>query len=879
MYDLLDRQIALEEYMNDEAHARQRSELTKAAQRGESADTRSGRYYLKAIRKPMAERVMGFLNPNRLAGRHHIAAKLLLSTEMEAETISHLATKAVLNLMHGMGTANKKFTGGIKRVTLAKSIAELVHDEWRVRMFKDTKKRRALLAKLFKDFDKRSYPREWRKRTIQNYFDADQISWQGWTDRQKVHIGRALLCIFRESTETMFDGAPLLSEVDGGTKFCLSDAAVQHFAKLSSHQVQSFTLYHPMVVPPRKWTERNLFRGGYVSNRVKRYAVVKGAGKRDVDRFMHMNWDRILPPLNAIQETPWRVNRVMLEALDWAYNSLTKREAFRKHGIGKLVACDPIPFPEEPEGYRTNEEIKKAHNKVCFLIRSRNREDKSRRIAAEMTLKMGKRYADYDAIYFPHNMDSRGRIYPLPAVLNPQGPDYVKALLEFSKGEPIENEEAACWLAIAGANAYGNDKVSLQERVEWVEDHEEMIFSIAADYQHDLRWIQNDGDTVSEPFGFLRFCLEWTAFKEQGYGYVSHMVVPVDATCSGLQHYGAMMRDEIGGRAVNLVPGLERQDIYGDVAKVVIRMLHADLKVNEVITFGKELDEGQQFDDDGKKLKKKNRKKDRSIRRAEVAQGWIDFLITRKETKKQVMVVPYAGKFSSCLAYTREAVADRLNKGYTVSWSLEDVAEHSARTNYLAGLIWKAIDQGVVKGKLAMKWLSEVATQWAEVANGTVVADPYDRRMVWDTPDGFEVLHYREDESRIRLETNFDGRVDLVMYEYNGRLNPSDMALAVAPNFVHALDATLLRATVYKAQDIGIQHFGMIHDSFGCHARHMARFLQECVKPAFVEMYQDNDVLEQFRQTFVEIIPDLAPPPEKGTLDLSGVLSSEFFFS
>jgi DNA-directed RNA polymerase len=47
------------------------------------------------------------------------------------------------------------------------------------------------------------------------------------------------------------------------------------------------------------------------------------------------------------------------------------------------------------------------------------------------------------------NIDSRGRIYPLLAVLNPQGPDYCKALLEFSQGEPIENEEQSNRLAIA----------------------------------------------------------------------------------------------------------------------------------------------------------------------------------------------------------------------------------------------------------------------------------------------------------------------------------------------------------------------------------------------------------------------------------------------
>ena len=58
------------------------------------------------------------------------------------------------------------------------------------------------------------------------------------------------------------------------------------------------------------------------------------------------------------------------------------------------------------------------------------------------------------------------------------------------------------------------------------------------------------------------------------------MPIALDGTCNGLQHYAAMLRDEVGGKAVNLVPSDKPSDVYGDVAKIVRDKL-SDLMVTE----------------------------------------------------------------------------------------------------------------------------------------------------------------------------------------------------------------------------------------------------------------------------------------------------------
>lgn len=817
MYNMAEQQQALEQYMSDEATARMNRDNLKSATRGAWADSKIGSLYVKKHTALFVGAVQGFLDRTAEQGRAIRATDLLRKTGLNAETISFLFTKAFYNHVPKMKGRP------VKRVTLCIKLADLIHDQWRVEHFSDSKTRKNLLKKLCKDFDKRQYPRYWRLKTIKNYFHAEQVEWQGWTTREKLQVGYALLIMFRDSTG--------LIETTKADKYVgLHPDFLNHMQDTMSHRVQDFMLYMPMVVPPRPWTDEHLFRGGYLSGKmVKSYPIIKGARKRDVPRFMAMDWSQILPAINALQETAWRVNPDLLNLLEWVM--------FEKGGgMAGLPFANPEPLPPEPEGYRTDDEVKRKHNHLCFLLHDKNRRAISGRLAVMFTVSLARKYKNYPAIFFPHNLDTRGRAYPLPAFLNPQGADYCKALLEFGRGLPIEDDEQAAWLAVAGANAYGNDKVSLQERVDWVQDNEEMIFSIATDPKADIRWME-----ASEPFQFVRFCKEWKAFWDHGYGYVSHMVVPVDATCSGLQHYAAMLRDEVGGRSVNLVPGLSRQDIYGDVANKVIEKLFR---------------ESNQF--------------------PEMAKDWIKFGIDRKMTKRQVMVVPYAGTFSSCMEYTREAVAEKLAQGMLCPWDASDSTNHTDRIVFLSKLIWEAIDECVVKGKEAMRWLSDVARVYTKHANKN--DEPtYTKRMTWVTPDGFQVVHHRPSVSKTQVETYMDGRLRLTIYEEINKLDGKDMALAVAPNFVHSLDACHLRMSVMRGVDNGITEFGMVHDSFGVHASRMPRFLRDCVKPAFIQMYQ-QDVLAQFAGELPPAL-ELPPMPTMGTLNINAVQDSEFFFS
>jgi DNA-directed RNA polymerase len=246
----------------------------------------------------------------------------------------------------------------------------------------------------------------------------------------------------------------------------------------------------------------------------------------------------------------------------------------------------------------------------------------------------------------------------------PQGNDLAKGLLKFARGKPINDGVAAGWLMVHGANTYGEDKIGLEARIAWVQENEKRIITIADDPWSDLWWTEAD-----KPWQFLAFCFEWAAFQAHGWGYVSSIPVSMDGSCNGLQHFSAMLRDPVGGKATNLTPSNEPADIYQEVADVVIQ------KLEHLTSALASEDEDLRAD---------------AIR----AREWLDFGITRKTTKRSVMVVPYSGTRFSCKDYIKEYVEEtvddrlRLNPDYQPPWDMNNLWPPVLM---LTGLVWNGM--------------------------------------------------------------------------------------------------------------------------------------------------------------------------------------------
>jgi DNA-directed RNA polymerase len=171
--------------------------------------------------------------------------------------------------------------------------------------------------------------------------------------------------------------------------------------------------------------------------------------------------------------------------------------------------------------------------------------------------------------------------------------------------------------------------VSLEARVEWVLDNEEEICSIAENPYDNRGWCGTIGSVeIDKPWQFLAFCFEWSGYCKYGESFVSKLPVAMDGSCSGIQHFSAMLRDEIGGNAVNLVPAELPQDVYGMVAKKVIEQAQEEA-VSGTEDELKHTEEGVAYVKRGTKA---------------LAKQWLSFGITRKTTKRSVMTLAYGSK-------------------------------------------------------------------------------------------------------------------------------------------------------------------------------------------------------------------------------------------
>lgn len=823
MHPMMNEQIALEAEMREATRARYFRNHEKAEERDEFADTHAGRQTLDYMLKTFIEGIETWVEEKKAgkAGRRPRALHLIEEFD-DVDTMAFIFLRWVINTTMTTSKSGKGKNARRTRVVLASTQA--IHDELRMRFFADNRK--SLLKKIVKDFQRRELPRRRRRELMVRTFHQQQLEWQapGWGQSERLNLGLVLLQILSQTTGvieefTQYDGARTVECV------AFSPAMIEVLAERMDKAANLFTVYYPTVVPPKDWTNDALIGGAYFTDNVQPYRFVKDAKHRYLSDLENRDMSAIIDPINKMQRTAWRVNPVMVEVLDKVFA--------RSLDVPGLPPADPLKMPEPPVGINENEDITKEYKKDCYEVHDTNRRMISKRIAVLRTISMANRFTSYEAIYFPHDVDSRGRAYPKVPFLNPQGTDYVKALLEFSEGKPIETPEHEGYLAVAVANAWGQDKLPLADRVKWVEDNEEMLQEVAHDPLTDLRWTKAD-----EPFMALRGALEWAGLCAYGTGYVSHMPVHFDATCSGLQHFSALLRDDEGGFHVNLTGCEERQDIYMAVAK----------KAEESLRVAADT--------------------------CDFARLALEMGITRGLCKRPVMIVPYAGTFSACMDYVFDYYKEKAAAGTKMPVEMDVI--RSKVSPLVSKHVWAAISSTVIAAREAMDWI----TATARVASKGNTAP-----IQWTTPDGFVIQQAKYEEKETRIKTTLDGgiKVRSTVVQKTANLDARKMGQSLSPNYIHSLDACHMRMAIRRAEGMGMS-FAMIHDSFGVHAADMPTFAEECIKPAFVEMYEDGKNLERFREELLVTVKKedegkVKDLPEAGNLDIYLVLDSQFFFS
>jgi DNA-directed RNA polymerase len=524
---------------------------------------------------------------------------------------------------------------------------------------------------------------------------------------------------------------------------------------------------------------------------------------------------------------PWKINGQMLDAI---------RDVARHFDMEEILSQAEYPAPAKPDWLfgdlkaedmtppQLEEFIHWKRQKAEWFTQMKLRGTKYGRFYTATTV--ADKFRVFPSIYFVYFADFRGRLYAQTTGVSPQGSDMQKALLHFAVGKSLDTLEAERWFAIHGANKWGYDKVSLDDRVVWVQDRRELICSFADDPISNRGW--QDADS---PLQFLAWCFEYASWQRCPHTFVSRIAIGMDGSCNGLQNFSAMLRDEVGGKATNLVPAAKPNDIYqmvADVTALRLRQAEPDLRHN------KEGDLLPSFRD-----------------------MWLAHGMNRSLVKRSVMTLPYGSTRYSCADFI---VADYLKAGKATEFAKP---EYGAAARYLSHFVWDAIAEVVVKAREAMAWLQGAARR---------IIGEGGAEIAWTVPSGFPVFQQYQEQENHRIRTNLCGNAFLRVYVDTEEPDSARHKNGVAPNFIHSYDASHLALTTVAAAVEGMS-LAMIHDDYGTHAADAAK-LYRIIREVFVAMYEGCSPLEDFAASY-----GLPSPPTKGTLDLKAVLSSPYFFS
>ena len=629
-----------------------------------------------------------------------------------------------------------------------------------------------------------------------------------WDDDTRQLIGKELIDVFISSTGLfnifIMEGHQVLRPIQDLLEWLREG----HVLNESSEYLKL-----PMVTKPLNWN--GVYDGGFIK---KRYPLIKTRREESLQLAENSEGiDKVLRALNAIQGTPWRINKRILKIL--------------KQCEGKDIAGLP-PYkrtlPQEP--WRNDTEKKKIQNENNDLYRKYFQQSKAKEVLwynnrpERWNLKhkvwLADKFKDESEFYFLWNLDWRGRMYPLFTIsLHPQSDDSGKGLLEFAQGKKL-GAEGAYWLAVHGANCHGeSDKKSLDDRVKWVEENEaEIIDSAEKPLEENSFWTD-----AEEPFQFLAFCFEWSEHKKRGSEFVSHLPIAIDMSCNGLQHL-AYLAGDINlsfcvNALINVPHSLKAQDYYGMVADKVNEMVASDAQNGN-----------------------------------EIAKLWVGGKVDRPLVKRNVMTLPYGATNYGFMKQLEKEIINRDANSENGSY-LGNRNMNGKACSYLAKKSREAIkdmSKNLVKTMGGMqgfvKFISERGSVFTDHQLKKLMIprdgklpelEPRGVPVSWVSPIGLTVVQdYRQPDKPDKINT-FWGDLELYSSERGFKIDTNASKQGSVPNFIHSRDASHMMMTVLELLDSGIESFSMIHDSFGCHAANAGK-MEKIIWRNFGELYREQ---------------------------------------
>ena len=429
--------------MVEEGRLRHWAKISKAQSIGIESTTPAGARLLSEAVPKLSSRVKRWIKDSQhRPGRRHRALEYM--QQLPADVIAGLTCQCIIDCI----SQNRKI------VATAYQVAKLLQDECQFRHIMENEP--TLWKHINRNID-RGAAYDTKAKFIKRTAKNGNLPLPEWDRKDMVQVGLVCIELMREATG-IIEVATRTNILGKGVTLVRPTPEVLQWIK-TAHKLGEFMkpVYMPMVEPPVVWTKHD--SGGYPKGLFRTKPLVKGRNKNWVQTVESMGMPLVYSAVNTLQNVPFVVNQPLAKLMAECWE-----QGISLGSLPKTVD-DPPPtltddIKADPERLRA---WRKSAAKHYFEIERQN----SRRLQVSKLLYLCNKF-EGQHLYYPRQLDFRGREYPVPYYLQPQGPEWASSLLLFENGTPIKNEVDARWLAVHVANCWGEDKSSYDERVEWV---------------------------------------------------------------------------------------------------------------------------------------------------------------------------------------------------------------------------------------------------------------------------------------------------------------------------------------------------------------------------------------------------------------------------
>lgn len=582
----------------------------------------------------------------------------------------------------------------------------------------------------------------------------------------------------------------------------------------------------PMICIPKNWTE-NVY-GGFLSNEIIESDIITG-----INNHHHKieNKNLIYKAVNYLNSIKFGINRLLL-------NYITSKE-------GKYIL-----------------ELVKPDDELQRVI----------------TLEVAELYSNIP-FYLNTHADWRGRIYTQSFFISYQSGDLSLSLLNFWEGEKL-NEEGKFYLYIYGANSHNQNKISkasFKDRINWVNLNYYKIINL------DKELILS----AESPFIFTAFCLNMKELHNNPNTIIKTPVF-LDATCSGIQHLAALMKDLELGTNTNLIEST-MDEKPGDIYETLLEPINKAINV-----FGEE----------------------------NIQYSMLSLVkLTRKEVKTPIMTKVYnvtkygiSNQLQSILKSNNEKEFE--NEFYNKPIKdihkdiLGSVKSNKSKTKYYcpskdgknilisSGEIYKIAS--IINEQIFVVFpsLNKIYNYFIELTN---LAVKLELPVTWITPSGLKITqNYFKKKKKVISISIFGKTKKVVIKENLNKLDKGKQIQAIIPNIIHSLDASHLLNILKNAIQDNFNPVITIHDCFGTLPSQMGS-LEFRVKKEFIILYSNDQFLDEYHKRFIQNLNDnrfeitniddksfvlledrlleIPSVPQLGKLELEKIIKSKYMIS